>query len=1041
MSPTTHAAKPTSDIDPNSECVARFERDLREEAVPDLRTYLPASSAPDYIPTLVELIRVDIESRWNRGVPKQVEEYLAEYPELLVADALADLAFEDYRARLHAEGPMRIDASEPADLLATMRQPVRLFTREPFSLPELPQLEFNSGTENPKGVAALPAVGETFLGFRLFEELGRGAFGRVYLAHQGDLGGRSVALKIGTGLFSESQTLAQLQHTNIVPIYSLHQSKRLQAVCMPFFGRTTLAHVLSAIRGQAVFPSSGQALLSTLHPHPTSTTPERPSTASHDESTFPPGVIQAVPTETDPVSKSLLSRLSYPDAVVWVGAQLAAGLAHAHERGIVHRDLKPANILLTDDGVPMILDFNLAEDIKLRHQFGKAAVGGTIPYMSPEQLKLFDNRAETVDAQSDVYALGVVLFELLTGRRPFDDMFRGSRRDGVRRMIAAREARAPSPRAVNPAVSHGVDAILRKCLAPDRANRYHSARDLQEDLHRHLKHQPLRHVRLRSWRERAKKWAARHPRLSSSSTVAVVGLAIVAALTVSAAYARERDRSYRAAEDFRAHAEDFRNLQTFLDDRNRSLPALGEGLTKCRSVLGRYGVPEDGGDNDWHREVRVRYLPGSEQQSLREDVGEVFYLMARVSYQQAVVSADPVARAEHAARAAAWNTRAADFAGDRIPRALIEQRAELARLSRDPAEWDIRTRAAATPPAAARDYFLMGCWFAQLGKHREALPFLRKATQSDPEHFSAWFVRGTSHLALEQNELAALCFGSCVALDKRFAPAWLNRGLAYSRLRFFDQACDDYDQALRLDPALTEAHLQRARAKEARGDLEGAIADLTSALESGAAPSRVYFFRAHLRERLGSRSGAAADRAEGLKRIPSDALSWVARAEYRLDTPNVALDDVEQALRINPACADAMQLKAHILSERLGRGADAIPVLDRAVELYPDFVPARAGRGVLLARAGKRTAAIRDAEEALLRDTKGPNLYQVACIYALTSRQEPADRVKGLELLRSGLRTGFGLDLVDTDADLDPIRKDPAFDRIVAEARAIHASR
>jgi tetratricopeptide (TPR) repeat protein len=165
-------------------------------------------------------------------------------------------------------------------------------------------------------------------------------------------------------------------------------------------------------------------------------------------------------------------------------------------------------------------------------------------------------------------------------------------------------------------------------------------------------------------------------------------------------------------------------------------------------------------------------------------------------------------------------------------------------------------------------------------------------------------------------------------------------------------------------------------------------------------------------------------------------MSWIARAEHRLDDPKAALDDVEQALRLNPTSALGLQLKAHILAERLNRGPDAIPVLDRAVELYPDYVPARAGRGVLLARIGDRAAAIADAEEALLRDTKGPNLYQVACIYALTSRTEPADRVKALQLLRAALRTRFGLDLVDTDSDLDPIRKDPAFQRVVADAKA-----
>jgi tetratricopeptide (TPR) repeat protein len=217
--------------------------------------------------------------------------------------------------------------------------------------------------------------------------------------------------------------------------------------------------------------------------------------------------------------------------------------------------------------------------------------------------------------------------------------------------------------------------------------------------------------------------------------------------------------------------------------------------------------------------------------------------------------------------------------------------------------------------------------------------------------------------------------------------------------------------------------------------LPAAVADLTAALDEGAAPTRIYFARAHLRERLGDRDGAAADRAEGLKLTPRDEMSWIARAEHRLDEPKAALADVEQALRLNPTSAPGLQLKAHLLAERLGRAPEAVPVLNQAVELYPDYVMARAGRGVLLARAGQREAAIRDAEEALLRDTRGPNLYQVACIYALTSRQEPADRVKALELLRAGLRTGFGLDLVDTDADLDPIRKDPAFGPIVAAAR------
>ena len=105
-------------------------------------------------------------------------------------------------------------------------------------------------------------------------------------------------------------------------------------------------------------------------------------------------------------------------------------------------------------------------------------------------------------------------------------------------------------------------------------------------------------------------------------------------------------------------------------------------------------------------------------------------------------------------------------------------------------------------------------------------------------------------------------------------------------------------------------------------------------------------------------------------------------------------------------------------------------MLDRAVELYPDYVPA-AGRPRRPARPRRqaRRDAVRDAEDALLRDTRPPNLYQVGCIYALTSKTHPEDAPRRSDLLWAALRTGFGLDLVDTDPDLDPLRADPEFKR------------
>src|SRR5262249_14981826 len=180
---------------------------------------------------------------------------------------------------------------------------------------------------------------------------------------------------------------------------------------------------------------------------------------------------------------------SYVEAVLWLGSRLADGLAHAPERGILHRDLKPANVLLTDEGQPMLLDFNLAEDTKLRGSVTAAMLGGTLPYMSPEQLAAFQGESRQLDGRTDVYSFGVILHELLTGRHPFP-IHKGPVEEVLARMSADRR-RVPPP---VPALSPAVNAILNRCLEPDPDKRYASARQLQEDLQRHLSNLPLKHA-------------------------------------------------------------------------------------------------------------------------------------------------------------------------------------------------------------------------------------------------------------------------------------------------------------------------------------------------------------------------------------------------------------------------------------------------------------------------------------------------------------------------------------------------------------------
>jgi tetratricopeptide (TPR) repeat protein len=173
-----------------------------------------------------------------------------------------------------------------------------------------------------------------------------------------------------------------------------------------------------------------------------------------------------------------------------------------------------------------------------------------------------------------------------------------------------------------------------------------------------------------------------------------------------------------------------------------------------------------------------------------------------------------------------------------------------------------------------------------------------------------------------------------------------------------------------------------------------------------------------------------------LKRRPTDELSWVAHGLALLArAPLEALGDFDEALKQNTASIPALEAKAHVLSERLGRTEDAIAVLDTAVQLHPDYAPLRSGRGVLRARLGRRDEAIRDALESLHLDRGAEVAYQVAGIYALTSRANAEDRDEALRLLALALADGYGFELLDRDPDLEPLRSLPAFRKTVEAAQ------
>jgi serine/threonine protein kinase/Tfp pilus assembly protein PilF len=1053
--------------------VDAFEAALAADPDTDFTRFLPPPGHPLYPAVLGELIRVDQEHAWAHGRPRRLTEYTSRFPVVLEQPALLQaVAFEEFRQRRRAGDDVRpaeyrlvygVDTSDWPDIgPGSSRGPIEseddlpqtnvVLTPPPAAEktavlaapssaePAPPRPGEESASDWEEAAAALPEPGSEFLGFVLLEELGRGAFGRVYLARQGDLAGRLVAVKVACDIVAESHTLAQLQHPNIVPVYSLHRAGPFQAACMPYLGRTTLAEVVKHISGRPSLPSSGKELRSTVnaHKHDTAVNSEKPAAVSAPTppaSRLPVEMTGGVAAGAAPDGWARLDGLSYVEAVLWLGGQLADGLAHAHARGILHRDLKPANVLLTDEGRPMLLDFNLAEDTKARDTAERAAVGGTLPYMAPEHIEAFRSGGGKLDGRCDVYSLGVILFELLTARRPFP-LHNGPVRETVVAMLADRRRSAPALRALNPAVSPAVEAIARKCLAADPADRYQRAEDLREDIDRHLTNRPLKFAPNPCVRELVGKWARRHPRLTSSFTVAAVALVVLAGVVAAGAYVREKSRGLEARGRFAEHQAAFRDAQALLDDRkSRSWPQLDANLAKLRGIAARYGVPEDPDAGEaWLNSTSLRRLPEKDRERVKGDMAEVFYLMARTAYLKARVATGPARDAE-LDLAARWNALAGKYGADRLPRAVPAQAAEIAALRGGPGD---RPHAGDPDPAgSAREQYLAGYGLVLENRHQAALPFLRKATQLDPENFSAWFVRGQSHVALRQFHLAAFCFGACVSLRPDSAPAWMNHGLAMLELDSLDDAKYALDRAIELDPALTEAYWLRARFHEFRQDFRSAADEIGRAIETGNAPVRYYFVRAHFREKTGDKAGAKADREAGLRLEPNDEWSWLARSEVRQqDDPSGALADAERALEVNPFSIQALMQKSMLLSERLNRPADSLAVLDRAVELHPDHAAFRAGRGVLLARAGDRDRAVRDAKVAAELNQSGSNLYQVGCIYALSAKTHPEDKREAIRLVFAALRVGFGWQFVDTDPDLDPIRKDEEFQRMLKDAHA-----
>ena len=487
------------------------------------------NSAPD---SMVEQLAESFVERFRRGERPAISDYMQRYPQFAA----------------------QIQEVFPA--LVAMEQVHR---------------DIQPETSCPTAPLAAPLL--TSLGdFRIIREVGRGGMGVVYEAEQVSLG-RRVALKVLAGPMladpkhrkrfeREARSAARLHHTNIVPVFGVGEQDGVCYYVMQFINGLGLDEVLAELkqlRTQSTLPGSDRV----VQPHaamaadaqqqnmsaadmaralrsgnfaptvlfgssgdgsaePQPCAPALSATAVGQLSdTAPHPRAFALPGQSEQTSKSH-NRIVYWQSIARIGAQAADALQYAHEQGVIHRDIKPANLLLDTRGSVWVTDFGLAKATDQQDLTHTGDVLGTLRYMAPEA---FENKT---DARSDVYALGLTLYELLALKPAFDET------DRHKLIKQVTTGTPPRLRTIDPHVPRDLETVVHKAIDRDPAHRYQSAGELAADLQRFLGDEPIRARRISPMRRLAR-WCRRNPVVAGLTTTIALLLTVAAAVSSVAA--------------------------------------------------------------------------------------------------------------------------------------------------------------------------------------------------------------------------------------------------------------------------------------------------------------------------------------------------------------------------------------------------------------------------------------------------------------------------------------------------------------------------
>jgi serine/threonine protein kinase/Tfp pilus assembly protein PilF len=801
--------------------IAQFEDAWQHGQRPSIDEYLPAGE-PMTRTLLIELVHSDLECRLKVGETVRVENYLERYPALAEEPGVInELIVSEYRLRRPREANVTVQEylsrfpQYQAELLARLQD-----------CPRRP-IPTTVGSLTPTPVPPADPNGPSIPGYEIQGELGRGGMGVVYKARQVALK-RLVALKMilaGSHATAESlarfraeaQAVAQLQHPNIVQVYEIGEQDGLPYFSLEFVDGGSLKQSLAGAP-QAAVPAA--QFLETL----------------------------------------------------------ARAVHAAHQAGIVHRDLKPENILLAVShqpsaardnhavtpprlsaencllsATPKISDFGLAKRLDEVGLTRTGEVMGTPSYMAPEQVL---GRVADIGPATDVWALGAILYELLTGQPPFRGPTVFDTLDQVR------EQEPVQPRRLQPKVPRDLETICLKCLHKDRARRYASALALAEDLRRFLNREPIR-ARPTSAAERLGKWVRRRPAeaaftaLVLASGLALVGLFVWHSIDLREQLKEARDSERaaqlalrrtelklevgelfaqaRAALDRQDWPAAGRRIDTVVEKvaAEPLLADLAEVADQLRRELDRYRQDREAFTQVFRpqRDDALFYqtlFTGLDAEANRQKTRDAVALALRVFDVVPEAAAPPAINRSHfkpfeveeicegcyqlllvlaeteveprAAAAPARALRILDQAARLRPptQAYHLRRARYLEQVGDRAGATAeRRRALAVPPAGALDAFLSGEEHFRAGDLAQAERAFHRALRLQPDHFWARYFLAAGYLkrSRPRPDLAKASLDACLVRRADFLWVYLLRGFAESELGEFEAAEADFQEA------------------------------------------------------------------------------------------------------------------------------------------------------------------------------------------------------------------------------------------------------